>query len=344
MKMHIIHDILLVTSIYMYDKHSGLAVKKMIKVSAGVIDADYRGNVGIVLFNFGPSDFIVNIGDRVAQLILEQISMVPAVQVEELIETERGVSGFGSTGVSRALEKQAEVDVLSEKLSSIVISDDLLFRDPPPREECSLCFMPMLHSSCGKYMTYQPCCGKILCNGCWHAVCDEVKQGNMKDWCPFCRVPTTRNLEEIIQRFYDRMELNDPEAFYQIGLVNYNGDWRLTQDFKKALKLFVKASELGSCRAHCKIADMHILGEGVTKDYDKALHHYKLAAIGGHEEARHNVGLKYLSLGDVRRGMKHCIYAANAGYEKALSTIREGYENGYVSKKFYSFALQVSTG
>ena len=72
----------------------------MIDCGAGVVDADYRGNVGVVLFNFGPSDFEINVGDRIAQLILEKISMVPAVQVEELTETIRGEGGFGSTGVS----------------------------------------------------------------------------------------------------------------------------------------------------------------------------------------------------------------------------------------------------
>ena len=75
----------------------------MIDCGAGVVDADYRGNVGVVLFNFGQSDFEVNVGDRIAQLILEQISMVPALKVEELTETERGVGGFGSTGVSEKL-------------------------------------------------------------------------------------------------------------------------------------------------------------------------------------------------------------------------------------------------
>lgn len=62
----------------------------------------------MVLFNFGKEDFHVDIGDRIAQLILEQISMVPAVQVEELTETERGAGGFGSTGVAAcSLEKKA---------------------------------------------------------------------------------------------------------------------------------------------------------------------------------------------------------------------------------------------
>jgi deoxyuridine 5'-triphosphate nucleotidohydrolase len=94
------------TSLATTIKHSGLAVKKMIDCGAGVVDADYRGNVGVVLFNFGSEDFHVEVGDRIAQLILEQISMVPAVQVEELTETERGAGGFGSTGVSGEPEKK----------------------------------------------------------------------------------------------------------------------------------------------------------------------------------------------------------------------------------------------
>lgn len=78
---------------------SGLAVKKFIDVGAGVIDADYRGEVGIVLFNFGAEDFKVETGDRIAQLVLEKISMASVVEVESLEQTERGAGGFGSTGV-----------------------------------------------------------------------------------------------------------------------------------------------------------------------------------------------------------------------------------------------------
>ena len=96
---HVNHQTLISLSISISYPISGLAVKKMIDCGAGVVDADYRGNVGVVLFNFGPDDFEVNVGDRIAQLILEQISMVPALKVEELTETERGEGGFGSTGV-----------------------------------------------------------------------------------------------------------------------------------------------------------------------------------------------------------------------------------------------------
>jgi len=77
-------------------------VKKFIDVGAGVVDADYRGPVGVVLFNFGCEDFVIEKGDRVAQLILEKISMVEAVEVEELSDTQRGEGGFGSTGVKQS--------------------------------------------------------------------------------------------------------------------------------------------------------------------------------------------------------------------------------------------------
>jgi hypothetical protein len=82
----------------------------MIDTGAGVVDADYRGPIGVVLFNFGPTDFTIDKGDRIAQLILEKVSMVPAVQVEELCDTARGVGGFGSTGVKSNIAATAADD------------------------------------------------------------------------------------------------------------------------------------------------------------------------------------------------------------------------------------------
>lgn len=79
---------------------SGLAIKKGIDVGAGVVDADYRGPVGVILFNLDSENaFEVQIGDRIAQLILEKISMAAIQEVKELDATVRGAGGFGSTGV-----------------------------------------------------------------------------------------------------------------------------------------------------------------------------------------------------------------------------------------------------
>lgn len=78
---------------------SGLAWKHSIDVGAGVIDADYRGPVGVILFNHSDVDFEVKIGDRIAQLIIEKIIVPDVEEVDDLDSTVRGSGGFGSTGV-----------------------------------------------------------------------------------------------------------------------------------------------------------------------------------------------------------------------------------------------------
>uniref|UniRef100_A0A2K6BBA4 Deoxyuridine 5'-triphosphate nucleotidohydrolase n=1 Tax=Macaca nemestrina TaxID=9545 RepID=A0A2K6BBA4_MACNE len=72
--------------------------KHFIDVGAGVIDEDYRGNVGGVLFNFGKEKFEVKKCDRIAQLICERIFYPEIEEVQALDDTERGSGGFGSTG------------------------------------------------------------------------------------------------------------------------------------------------------------------------------------------------------------------------------------------------------
>lgn len=77
---------------------SGLASKNFIDTGAGVIDADYRGQVKVLLFNHADTDYAIKEGDRIAQLILERIVTPDVVEVQELEESVRGAGGFGSTG------------------------------------------------------------------------------------------------------------------------------------------------------------------------------------------------------------------------------------------------------
>lgn len=80
---------------------SGLAAKKGITVlnAPGTIDADYRGEVGVILINLSKEAFTVENGERVAQLVIAKHERAEWVEVETLTETERGAGGFGSTGV-----------------------------------------------------------------------------------------------------------------------------------------------------------------------------------------------------------------------------------------------------
>lgn len=80
---------------------SGLALKHGLTVlnSPGTIDADYRGEIGVVLVNLSQDDFVVNDGERIAQLVIARYEQAALVAVETLDETERGEGGYGHTGV-----------------------------------------------------------------------------------------------------------------------------------------------------------------------------------------------------------------------------------------------------
>ena len=79
---------------------SGLAAKKGVTVlnAPGTIDADYRGEVCVILVNLGAEDFVVERGERIAQLVLARHEVIEWEEVSELADTERGAGGFGSTG------------------------------------------------------------------------------------------------------------------------------------------------------------------------------------------------------------------------------------------------------
>ena len=80
---------------------SGLALKKGITVlnAPGTVDADYRGEVGVILYNAGNEDFEIVPGERIAQMVIAKYERIDWEQVETLDETERGAGGYGHTGV-----------------------------------------------------------------------------------------------------------------------------------------------------------------------------------------------------------------------------------------------------
>ena len=90
---------------------SGLAFKKGLTVvnAPGTVDSDFRGEVKVLLVNLGEETVVIEPGDRIAQLVLNQVDQMRFEQVSSLSETERGVGGFGSTGIS-----EPEVDPSTE--------------------------------------------------------------------------------------------------------------------------------------------------------------------------------------------------------------------------------------
>lgn len=79
---------------------SGLASKKSLAPAncVGIVDSDYRGEVKVALHNYSDKNQIIDVGERIAQLVIQPISLCTSVEVEELDETDRGIGGFGSSG------------------------------------------------------------------------------------------------------------------------------------------------------------------------------------------------------------------------------------------------------
>ena len=235
------------------------------------------------------------------------------------------------------------VDALSEELNKIVISDDDLFKDPPPKQECPICFLPMAYAvGVGVVQVHQPCCGKILCDGCLLAAKGEMDNGNIKECCPFCREPVPNSEEELLIRCKKRMEAGDAEALYMLGCLYENGHGGLPQDKKKGFELMLQAAKLGSINAHYSITNSYWNGGNLDeKNEEKVEHHYKLAAIGGHEKARHNLGIIEQEIyEDMDKAMKHYMISARAGYAASLKEVGVGYKKGYVTKDEYASALR----
>ena len=81
-------------------------------------------------------------------------------------------------------------------------------------------------------------------------------------------------------------------------------------------------------------------GEGVEEDIEKSTHHYKLAAIGGHEAARHNLGVLEINKGRKKIAYKHFMIAARCGYNQSLECVKDGFIRGIVTKDEYASTLR----
>ncbi|CAG8759034.1 16382_t:CDS:2, partial [Dentiscutata erythropus] len=105
------------------------ALKHFLDCGAGVIDADYRGPVGVLLFNFNDKDYTVKEGERIAQLILERIYTPEVVETDDLGSTDRGIKGYGSTDSHEISNSQ--VDYISKlrfklKTMNLIIETEII--------------------------------------------------------------------------------------------------------------------------------------------------------------------------------------------------------------------------
>ena len=237
------------------------------------------------------------------------------------------------------------------KLRAAELRDKALFSDPPPKEDCPICFLPMpinlincvslppatltsvpindfaiANIELAKIHTeqYYPCCGKSICKGCIHSC---LKSGNNK--CPFCNSDRDKTAEEEVEENMKRVEANDPASICLLATQHHLGRAGFQQDHAKAIELYTRAAELGCSNAHCNLADFLYKGG----DLKKAMFHFEAAAMKGHEVARYNLGGMEREAGNMERAMKHWIIAASAGEFDAMNYVIRGFTKGFVSRE-----------
>ncbi|KAL7532209.1 hypothetical protein ACHAXR_004490, partial [Thalassiosira sp. AJA248-18] len=218
------------------------------------------------------------------------------------------------------------------KKRAAALFDEVLFKQPPPKEDCPICFIQLPSNA---ETVYQPCCGTDLCTGCVHEMSRKTHI------CPFCRVPVADSDEATVSMCKNRVEAGDASAFLELGSRYLTGDWGLPLDHKKGSELLLQAVELGATYAHFVIGCIYANGESVEKDPKKGLYHYQRAAMGGCELARYNLGCLEQERGNMERAMMHWMIAAASGSENALEAARKEFLLGNVTKSEYENALRV---
>ncbi len=213
------------------------------------------------------------------------------------------------------------------------IRDDRLFTQPEGSHlgECAICCLPL--SLDRKKSGIYACCSQRICNGCAHANVLREEEGGIEPRCPFCREILPRTNEEIVQNQLDRAKANDPVALGDVGKKLYDEG-----NYEGAIENITKAAKLGEIEAHQNLSIMYRKGAGVEKDKKKEIYHLEEAAIGGHPDARYNLGYYEWNSGRFDRAMKHYIIAANLGCDDALDAVTKRFERGLVSKEYYDTA------
>jgi tetratricopeptide (TPR) repeat protein len=217
------------------------------------------------------------------------------------------------------------------------LRDELLFKQPESRNlgDCPICCLPLPLDS--QKSALMGCCSKTICLGCHHA--NIIRQRGLlipqKPSCAFCREPLPTTKEELVALVMKRVEKNDPLAMRRMG-----NERRGEGDYKSAFKYYTKAAELGNANAHYNLSVMYYLGQSVEKDEKKHSYHLEEAAIGGHVEARYNLGGHEENNGRIDRAVKHWIIAANMGCDKSMKALWKSHAIGLVKKEALTATLR----
>ena len=215
------------------------------------------------------------------------------------------------------------------------LRDELLFKQPESTHlgDCPICYLPLPIDR--KNLIIMSCCCKFLCRGCHRANMRREVEGQLNRTCLFCRSKSNLSEEECKRNLRKRVQLNDPNAMFRLGHT-----YKENGDHQSVFAYLSKAAALGNVDSHHDLAYMYHLGQGVERDEKKEAYHLEQACIGGHPEARHNLGCVERQNKRFERALKHFMIASKQGYDESLGCVKDLYADGFASKEDYVSALR----
>ena len=239
------------------------------------------------------------------------------------------------------------------KLRAAELRDEALFRDPPPKEDCPICFLPMpvrllmcaslpdatrtsapiydlafAHEGLANKETETncTCCGKSICKGCFHSFLVSGNAGK----CPYCNSDRgSKTAEEKHEEIMKRVGANDAASMWMLAYDYYNGVEGSPLDQTKAEELFARAGELGYSKAHCYLGDIY----RQRGDIKKAKFHLEAAAMAGNEVARNILGTMDANSGNMERAIKHWTIAASSGCFCSMYHLITFFQKDFVTRE-----------
>mmetsp|Transcript_26318 Transcript_26318/g.41306 ORF Transcript_26318/g.41306 Transcript_26318/m.41306 type:complete len:358 (+) Transcript_26318:206-1279(+) len=228
------------------------------------------------------------------------------------------------------------------KLRAAEIYNEKLFQQPDSTYEgdCPICFLPIPIDP--EESTRMFCCLKLICNGCQYAYEKREAEEATASSCPFCRQPRSfPQKDDVVETdLLKRIEVNDAVAMREMGIKRYHEG-----NLDDALHYWKRGAKLGDARAHYQLSWMYhdLNGDvhpGVEKDVQRGVYHMKEAAIGGHPEARYNLGIYEYREGKRVKAVKHWIIAANLGNVESMEVLERCFALGEISEEDFVSALR----
>ncbi len=228
------------------------------------------------------------------------------------------------------------------KRRAVKIYDEKLFQQPDGTYEgdCPICFLPIPIDP--EDSTRMFCCLKLVCNGCQYAYQKQEAEEGKASSCPFCRQPRSfPQTDDVVETdLVKRIEANDAVAMREMGIKRYHEG-----NLDDAMHYWERGAKLGDARAHYQLSWMYhdLNGDGhpgVEQNVKKGVHHMKEAAIGGHPEARHNLGVHEFREGKWEKAVKHWIIAATLGNVESMDVLKKCFAHGDISEEDFVPALR----